>query len=427
MSAAASSKTPPPPPRRDPTQQDIDEASSLLRSTVERDLLSEICHPERSSSRQRGAPTPSSASPPWKDDSSPKCRPWSEADFFRRLRTFTPQTWFGKSLAVAAPRCAAQGWTNVGVDTLACEVCHAPLVVDNLGEPAPDVLASSHAATCPWQTQSCAPDVSQFPLATTECLVEHTARRLAGCRCLLAAYKGKLAVNVPEGLAALLAGIQVQGGGAGAGRDSTHSLTLQALVRRLEECQQDTNATAATVTDAGKDEEAALVLALYGWEASQQQQQQQPQASSSSPSKKGGQGWVLGCGLCGRRVEVGRVVDRRSSVGSGRVMEGEGRAKARRVGGGGGGQEAASFDPVTQHRVFCVWMERGLEETGQPGWRQTLKALVSRMRRVVAVGGLLEDTPTTTSNNAAGGATTTGTGTTPEQMYQTAKSLLDAM
>lgn len=52
-----------------------------------------------------------------------RCRPWSEVDYFRRLRTFTPQTWFGKSLAASPPRCAAHGWENEGMDRLRCEGC----------------------------------------------------------------------------------------------------------------------------------------------------------------------------------------------------------------------------------------------------------------------------------------------------------------
>lgn len=51
----------------------------------------------------------------------PRCRPWSEADYFRRLRTFNPQTWFGKPLVASPPRCAAHGWMNDGMDRLRCE------------------------------------------------------------------------------------------------------------------------------------------------------------------------------------------------------------------------------------------------------------------------------------------------------------------
>lgn len=68
--------------------------------------------------------------PPQKAGENPlKCRPWSEADFFHRLRTFTPQRWFGKSLALTPPRCAAQGWVNVDMDTLVCEL-YVPLEVE---------------------------------------------------------------------------------------------------------------------------------------------------------------------------------------------------------------------------------------------------------------------------------------------------------
>jgi len=56
--------------RRDPTQTDVDEASSTLRACIDRDLLAEICHGDGSSTGNRRASTPSSlasaSSPPWK-------------------------------------------------------------------------------------------------------------------------------------------------------------------------------------------------------------------------------------------------------------------------------------------------------------------------------------------------------------------------
>jgi hypothetical protein len=83
------------------------EAVLTLRSANCRDLLGEA----------EGSPTAAAA-----DANAPaRCRPWSEADYFRRLRSFTPQTWFGKSLAAAPPRCAAHGWLNAGLDLLRCE------------------------------------------------------------------------------------------------------------------------------------------------------------------------------------------------------------------------------------------------------------------------------------------------------------------
>ena len=227
----------------------------------------------------------------------------------------------------------------------------------------------------------------------------------------------------------LLAQVKVQEGGLGEGRDSVVSLTLEALEKRVEECSEDNAGAGAGGGRGGAAEEkeegeegleekrGALVLALHGWEAVPPSQQQQ---SGGRGGGGGGGGWVLACGMCGRRVEAGRVVDRRSSLGSGRVMEGGeeggGRAKARRVGGTTG---PAAFDVVNQHRWWCACVSRGLDEKGQPGWRQTLKALVGRMRRVVEVGGLMEE---------EGGAIGSG-GVEPSSMssYAQAKSLLDSM
>ena len=66
-------------------------------------------------------PLPHSQQRPQPHAHPPRCRPWSEADYFRRLRTFNPQTWFGKPLVASPPRCAAHGWVNDGMDRLRCE------------------------------------------------------------------------------------------------------------------------------------------------------------------------------------------------------------------------------------------------------------------------------------------------------------------
>ncbi|KAM3577568.1 hypothetical protein VYU27_000447 [Nannochloropsis oceanica] len=424
--------------RRDPSQEDVDEASSTLRACVDRDLLAEICHGDSLGAGNHRASTHSSlvstSSPPWKDESLHKCRPWSEADFFHRLRTFTPQHWFGKSLLVAPPRCAAQGWVNSSTDTLECQICQATLTLPSNSEPAPDILSSSHSITCPWAHQACEPDVSHFPLVTAECLLTHTARRMGGIRPLLQAYKGDLTVKVPEEFNKLMAGCKIQGEGVGEGRDGVGSLTLEALARRVEECIEDDagGGTAGagaregggvTVEEEKREDEQALelkgnglILALHGWEAG-------PPPRQPESGGRGGRGWALICGMCGRRVEVGRVVDRRSSLGSGRMMEGGGekgedvgRAKARRVGGMAG---PAAFDVMNQHRWWCAWVSRGLDEKGQPGWRLTLKTLVGRMRRMVELGKLMED-------EGDSGDRSWGVGSSSSS-YARAKRLLDGM
>ena len=259
---------------------------------------------------------------------------------------------------------------------------------------------------------------------------------MGGSRSLLHAYKGDLTIKIPEELRKLLAGLKIQEGGIREGRDGVTSLTLEALVRRVEECNEDDAGDGGTAGAGGsggggamveeekrEDEQAlevkegALVLALYGWEAVPPPRQQES-------GGRGGGGWALNCGMCGRRVEVGRVVDRRSSLGSGRVMEGGGeggedvgRAKARRVGGMAG---PAAFDVINQHRWWCAWVSRGLDEKGQPGWRQTLKALVGRMRRLVELGSLMEE-------EGDSGVGSWGVGTSSSLPYARAKRLLDSM
>jgi len=239
-------------------------------------------------------------------------------------------------------------------------------------------------------------------------------------------------MQFPVDLNGLLAQVKVQEGGVGEGRDSVGSLTLEALAKRVEECSEDNAGGAAAggggsgggateEKEEGEDEQmleekrGALVLALHGWEAVPPPQQQQSGGRGGEGGGEGG-GWALACGMCGRRVEAGRVVDRRSSLGSGRVMEGgeEGaRAKARRVGG------TTAFDVVNQHRWWCAWVSRGLDEKGQPGWRQTLKALVGRMRRVVEVGGVMEEE----GGGSGGGGGWVGASSS----YSQARRLLESM
>lgn len=92
------------------------EAILTLRSSFQvRDYLAEAEGGESSSSSSSGTCAAAAAT----------AAPWSQAGFFRRLRTYNPQTWFGKPLSAAPPRCAAHGWVNSGLDALQCEQCKA--------------------------------------------------------------------------------------------------------------------------------------------------------------------------------------------------------------------------------------------------------------------------------------------------------------
>lgn len=94
------------------------EAVLTLRSTLDvRDYLAEAEADDASSSSSSTTTSSSTAAP------------WSQAGYYRRLRTFTPQTWFGKPLSAVPPRCAAHGWVNAGVDQLRCAQCGAALMM----------------------------------------------------------------------------------------------------------------------------------------------------------------------------------------------------------------------------------------------------------------------------------------------------------
>lgn len=180
-------------------------------------------------------------------------------------------------------------------------------------------------------------------------------------------------------------------------------LPLAAVARRLrqeaaraagrEEEEEGEGGAAAAPSEA---EEGAAVLALYGWEAGVLA------APSSSSSSAAAVGWVLGCGLCGRRVEAARLLARRSSASLSPRKGPGGTSPARRTRGGGAPAQAqgegegeggkVEFDPVEQHRYYCPWatvaMEGGEGAAGaeadagaEAGWRQLAKVVASRTPR----------------------------------------------
>jgi hypothetical protein len=55
-------------------------------------------------------------------------RPWSKADYFARVETFTLATWSNKPLQLSPLQCARFGWSNAGKDTLQCLACNSYLV-----------------------------------------------------------------------------------------------------------------------------------------------------------------------------------------------------------------------------------------------------------------------------------------------------------
>lgn len=60
------------------------------------------------------------------DNASRVCRPWNYQDFQRRLRSFDKSyNWFAKPDHLSPLQAASRGWTNVGLNKLACLACNA--------------------------------------------------------------------------------------------------------------------------------------------------------------------------------------------------------------------------------------------------------------------------------------------------------------
>ncbi|KAL7218458.1 hypothetical protein ACSBR2_011677 [Camellia fascicularis] len=114
--------------------------------------------------------------------SQPSCRPWERADLLRRLSTFKPANWFGKSKAASSLACARRGWVNVDVDKIECESCSAnlqfisstswtPSEADSAAEDFAKKLDAEHKLTCPWRGNCCAESLVQFPPAPPSALI----------------------------------------------------------------------------------------------------------------------------------------------------------------------------------------------------------------------------------------------------------------
>lgn len=113
------------------------------------------------------------------------------------------------------------------------------------------------------------------------------------------------------------------------------------------------------------------------------------------------------------------------------MVEGQERAKARRVGGGGGGgggEPPSLFDVIGQHRWYCPWIACGVEEKGQPGWKQATKALVGRLRQIVV---WQEEEAEGEGEETVGGSPSSSyaynQNRKPEEVWKEAKRLLDGM
>jgi hypothetical protein len=57
-------------------------------------------------------------------------RPWSRADFMKRLESYKVSTWFDKPEALSPVVCARWGWINEQTDQLHCTTCQARLIID---------------------------------------------------------------------------------------------------------------------------------------------------------------------------------------------------------------------------------------------------------------------------------------------------------
>jgi len=269
--------------------------------------------------------------------------------------------------------------------------------------------------------------VSHFPLVTAQSLLSHIADRLEGCRRLLRAYHGVFSISIPEELQTLIDGVKMKKGAS----SQSARLTLDILADRMQDWLQDVASAAPGVGEVGGEDEkrGALTLALLGWEAFPLSKGSPTQSEGNIGRPRGD--WVLKCGLCGRSIQASRIADRRGSFGRGRGSEGEGkeeqipRVKARSVESPLG---PLTFDAVSQHRWWCPWVSRGMDEKGMLGWRQALKAVVGRMRQVEDLGllGLSEQEANMGKHNGLGLDDSLNS-PSYSSMYSKVKCLMDSM
>ncbi|KAL7099085.1 hypothetical protein ACP275_09G059700 [Erythranthe tilingii] len=118
----------------------------------------------------------------------PLCRPWDRDDLLRRLSTFKSMSWFAKPQVVSPLECARRGWVNVDMDTIACASCDSRLFFSTPStwtrqqvEKAAMVfslkLESGHKLLCPWTNSACEEELAQFPILSSDGLIEDYKKR----------------------------------------------------------------------------------------------------------------------------------------------------------------------------------------------------------------------------------------------------------
>eukprot|EP01132_Coremiostelium_polycephalum_P009884 gene9884-12126_t len=90
-------------------------------------------------------------------------KPWSNIDYYQRVRTYTISNWFAKPSIIDPLQCSLYGWRNCSLDMLECETCNNRLyfnipskldsktVEKRLNEFVKNIQSNGHRDICPWR------------------------------------------------------------------------------------------------------------------------------------------------------------------------------------------------------------------------------------------------------------------------------------
>lgn len=202
--------------------------------------------------------------------------PLEQQALFSRLQSFTATTWFGKPPGLTPLDCALKGWRNTSPDMLTCDQCGCKVLVKLPTSPVSDSstgivrryiqqLTAGHDALCPQRVSSDqqGPEGQAAPMAALRFPVVPSARLISSYRSRLQDIQRlELTPNIQQAVLSKLARSAVQ-----QLQDAALVKPLAALLQvPVEAVQQATAGTQEAATMRLSTQQAAVLLALCGWQ-----------------------------------------------------------------------------------------------------------------------------------------------------------------
>lgn len=279
--------------------------------------------------------SPSAISPlrPTTTAKESKGRVWDRSDFFCRLHTFRPATWFCKPAPLNPIQCARRGWTNTANDTLTCEFCLAKVIAPIPSHLSPsDALSSAqkhskrlteaHDTACPWSTACCQLSLLKFPQLPPETVKDDfTARagRLSRLIALPPLHTSDYGIDggdkgIVRALYHLLISVQYNNNNNNNNPSSNEDDSMSDYINlNLQGRNNSGSLSAALHGNTAQLSSRVKAIAVCGWDvrtlsthhhapAAGLKQQQQEEEEDVLPPHLAPESAMLCCDLCGSRV-----------------------------------------------------------------------------------------------------------------------------